>query len=126
MNADNKQDEAQNTGAAQALPAAAGSPLRCGVEGCELVIRIGVTRLTGNDDHDEIPDLPITDPIRWAEEVKREIERDRGDGATPISLLLDQMILNAIDMGATGIDLKRLREIQANIEVSHRVRHERN
>lgn len=90
------------------------SPLRCEIEGSELVIRIGVNRLTGNDDHDEIPELPIIGPIRWAKEIKYELERDRGDGATPLSLLFDQIILNAIDMGALGIDYDKFREIMEN------------
>jgi len=111
---ENKQDEAQNGGAARDCLTRLVSPLRVDVESDELVIRIGLERITGNDDHEDIPDLPITDPHTWGREICRELDRDRGDGATPISLLFDQMILNAIDNGACGIDLKRLREIQAN------------
>lgn len=88
------------------------APLRVAVEGDELVIRIGCSRIDGNDCHPEIPELPITDPHEWGRDIANEMMRDRGDGATPLCLFMDEMIHEAISMGATGIDHKRLAEIR--------------
>jgi hypothetical protein len=88
------------------------APLRVAVEAGELVIRIGCSRIDGNDCHPEIPELPITDPHAWGQDIANEMMRDRGDGATPLCLFMDEMIHEAISMGATGIDHKRLAEIR--------------
>lgn len=94
------------------------APLGVKVEGDELVIRVGCARIDGNEDHPEIPELPITDPHQWAREIANEMSRDRGDGATPLSLFIDEMIHEAVSMGASGIDHKRLAEIRrANADV---------
>lgn len=83
------------------------TPLRVAVEDGELVIRIGIKRLDGHADHPDLPELPIIDHEAWAESVAYELGRDRGDGATPISLCLDLAMRTAIDGGSTGIDYRR-------------------
>jgi len=83
------------------------TPLHVKIEDDQVVIRVGIDRLDGNDDHPDIPELPITNRKQWACDVAYELGRDRGDGATPLSLLFDDAMKSAIEMGSSGIDYKR-------------------
>lgn len=83
------------------------TPLSVRIEDDQLVIRIGIDRLDGHDCHPDFPELPITDRQQWARDVAYELERDRGDGATPVALLLDAAMKEAMEMGSTAIDYKR-------------------
>lgn len=83
------------------------TPLHVHIVDGDLVVRIGIARLDGHDNHPDFPDLPITDPLLWAADVAHELMRDRGDGATPICLCIDEAIKAAIENGSVGIDYKR-------------------
>ena len=83
------------------------TPLHARIEDDQLVIRIGIDRLDGHDCHPDFPELPIRDRYEWARDVMRELERDRGDGATPLCLMLDAAMKEALDMGSSAIDYKR-------------------
>lgn len=83
------------------------TPLHARVEDGQLVIRIGIARLDGNECHPDFPELPITDREEWAKDVAYELERDRGDGATPISLCLDAAMKSALELGSEAIDYTR-------------------
>lgn len=79
------------------------SPLRVAVEGDELVIRIGVNRLNGNDGHPEIPEMEIENRDQWVEDVIRELNNEDEKGGSPLIYLLDRCIIAALEQGSTGI-----------------------
>ena len=81
----------------------ADSPLHVDREKNHLVIRIGIDRLNGHDDHDRIPELIIEDQSIWVKDIIRELIKEDEIGTTLISELLDTAILNAIDNGSTGL-----------------------
>ncbi len=83
------------------------TPLSVRIDDDQLVIRVGIDRLDGHDCHPDFPELPITDRQQWARNVAYELERDRGDGATPVALLLDAAMKGAMEMGSPAIDYKR-------------------
>jgi hypothetical protein len=83
------------------------TPLTVKIEDGQLVIRIGIDRLDGHDFHPDFPELPIMDRQQWAKDVAYELERDRGDGATPLCLCLDAAMVSALEMGSAAIDYKR-------------------
>jgi hypothetical protein len=83
------------------------TPLSVKIEKGELVIRVGIARLDGHGGHPDFPELPITDLELWAQDVAYELERDRGDGATPICLCIDAAMKSALEMGSVAIDYKR-------------------
>lgn len=82
------------------------TPLHARIEDNQLVIRIGIDRLDGHDCHPDFPELPIRDRHQWARDVLDELERDRGDGATPLCLMLDEAMKEALAMGSSAIDYK--------------------
>lgn len=83
------------------------TPLSVRIEDDQLVIRVGIYRLDGHDCHPDFPELPIADRQQWARDVAYELERDRGDGATPICLCIDAAMQSALEMGSVAIDYKR-------------------
>lgn len=83
------------------------TPLSVRIDDGQLVIRIGIDRLDGHDRHPYFPALPITDRMQWARDVACELDRDRGDGATPVALLLYDAMKEAMERGSSAIDHKR-------------------
>lgn len=93
----------------------AGRPLKIGVEGDELVIRIGLDTLkfsfeTGdennpfdNDANDFRRSFRVTDKHMFARGVANALTDERGDGSTPITDILDKAYLDAVE-GDYGVD----------------------
>lgn len=91
-------------------------PLEVLIEDEELVIRIGINTLAfafeegeDNNPFDENIDNfrkahKVTDPDIFAKEVYLELIREREDGSTPVTDLLDKMFSEALDMGCQGIE----------------------
>jgi hypothetical protein len=91
----------------------AGQPLTIGVEGDELVIRIGVDTLqfafeTGEDNQpfdDEVDDFrrswKVTDKHKFARGVGNALCNQDEDGSTPLTKVLDEAYIHAVedDMG---------------------------
>ena len=50
--------------------------------------------------------VKVTDPVVFAKEVLRQINREEEDGSTPLSRMLDAAILAAVDDGCEGIDIE--------------------
>ncbi len=81
-------------------------PLLVEIVDGELVIRIGIDTLifaarTG-DDWDER--FVIVDADVFAEDIRHELEREQEDGTTPVHMLIDAAVEQAIDQGSLGID----------------------
>jgi len=93
----------------------AGQPLTIGVEGDELVIRIGVDTLafafeTGeeNQPFDEVANdfrrsWKVTDKYRFAKGVGNALCNEEEDGSTPLTKILDEAFIRAIE-GDEGVD----------------------
>ena len=79
------------------------SPLRVNIEGDELVIRIGVNRIDGHDNHPEIPSLSFEDRKQWVLDVIREIENGDELGGTPLIYMLDKCMSEALEQGSIGV-----------------------
>ena len=91
----------------------AGQPLTIGVEGDELVIRIGVDTLqfafeTGEDNqpfddeaHDFRRSWKVTDKHKFARGVGNALCNEEEDGSTPLTKVLDEAYIHAVedDMG---------------------------
>lgn len=92
------------------------TPLSVKIEDDQLVIHIGIDRLDGHDCHPIFPELPITNRQQWGQDVAAALQSDRGDGSTPISLLLDEAMKSAIETGSQAIDYKcpTVRDIDGN------------
>ena len=83
------------------------TPLHVKIEDSQLVIRIGIDRLNGHDNHPTIPPLTVLDRKRWAQDIAYELQRESEDGSTPLDLLIDAAIKRAIEMGTSAIDHTR-------------------
>ena len=93
----------------------AGQPLTVGVEGDELVIRIGVDTLvfafeTGEDNQpfdDEARDFrrswKVVDKHRFAEGIGDALCDEEEDGSTPLTKVLDGACIHAVE-NAAGVD----------------------
>lgn len=87
-------------------------PLVCRVEGEQLVIRIGIDTLAFATEHCTTfyveeqhansgpPYCKVIDKGELATDIIRELLREREDGATPLSMLLDECIEAARDDGS--------------------------
>lgn len=92
-----------------------GRPLTVTVKNGQLVIAIGVQTLAWatayadwanpfNEARDDyIRTFAIEDPEQFAKDVASAMLAEREDGASPLSLFLDQMAEAAINDGSTGI-----------------------
>lgn len=82
-------------------------PLSAGIEGGELVIRIGIARLAWCQRHDAGPmkGCKISDQKGCAEDIAREMHRDDEVGVTPVSSFLDQMAKAAAESGSAHITM---------------------
>lgn len=93
----------------------AGQPLTIGVEGEELVIRIGVDTLqfcfeAGEDNlpwDDEIQDFirsfKVTDKYKFAKGVGNALCNEEEDGSTPLTKILDEAFIDAVE-NAEGVE----------------------
>lgn len=93
----------------------AGRPLEIGVEGEELVIRIGVDTLvfafeTGEEnqpfdekENDFRRSFKVTDKHQFAKGVANAICDEREDGSTPFTDVLDKAYIGAVE-SADGVD----------------------
>jgi len=81
------------------------SPLRASVENGELVIRVGINRLDGDEYHLEIPVLKFDNRSEWVKDVISELFREEEDGRTPIGDLLDTAMKHAIENGSIGLSI---------------------
>lgn len=93
----------------------AGRPLTIGIEGEELVIRIGVDTLvfcfeTGDENHTFDNDIDgfrrnfkVTNKYRFAKGVATGLTQEEEDGSTPITKILDEAYIYAVE-GADGCD----------------------
>lgn len=79
------------------------SPLRVGIEGCELVIKIGINHIDGHDGHNKIPALKFDNREEWVRDVITELMREEEDGSSPISSMLDAAMEAALEQGSIGI-----------------------
>lgn len=87
-------------------------PLVAKIEGQQLVIRIGIDtlaysaehcpRLYDYDKHDGPPYCKVVNKEELAMDVIHELEREQEDGTTPLHLLLDQAIIDAMDGGSAA------------------------
>ena len=81
----------------------ADQPLRASVEGKELVIRIGINTLAFAAEHcSRIDNCKVVDAKELATDVCRAITREREDGSSRATDLLDEAILFAYEDGSTG------------------------
>ena len=87
-------------------------PLRCKSVDGALDMRVGVKVLAFAAERcpdfwngeDGLPGCRITDPIKFAKEVERELNRESEDGSTRLSRMLDEAIAEAINQGAEGVE----------------------
>jgi hypothetical protein len=86
-------------------------PLTVQIEEEELVLRIGVDTLAWACEHcpkleDDWfdPTYKVTDPAGFARDVLRELEREEEDGTTAVHVLLDAVIVEAIDRGSCAVE----------------------
>lgn len=84
-----------------------------GVGTSQLVIRIGIETLRVSaecsdlflDDTTLSSRLRVTEPLQFACEVARELEREEEDGTTLIHLMFDKAFERAVEQGAEGVEL---------------------
>lgn len=79
------------------------SPLRLGIENDELVIRVGINFLDGHEYHPDLPALKFDDRYEWARDVIAELIREKEDGSTPLTDLLDSAMIAALENGSIGV-----------------------
>ena len=87
-------------------------PLRCKSVDGALDMQVGVKVLAFAAERcpdlwngeDDLPGCRITDPIKFAKEVERELNRESEDGSTRLSRMLDEAIAEAINQGAEGVE----------------------
>lgn len=86
------------------------TPLKCEVEGDELVIRIGLNTLVHAAENCPLfyngtpgtfpPYEKVIDAGELADDVRRELLREEEDGTTPLHILFDNAIEKARDDGS--------------------------
>lgn len=88
-------------------------PLIAKIEGQQLVIRIGIDVLAFSAEHcehlyDDVkhptgpPYCKVINKEELAIDVIRELEREQEDGTTPLHLLLDQAVIDAMEDGSAA------------------------
>ncbi len=93
-------------------------PLRCFVDGNQVVFRIGINtlvwaaehcpKLHDGERHSEPPYIKVVDALSLAGDVVAEVNREEEDGSTPLHLMLDNAIFNACENGSIGFDYEAL------------------
>jgi hypothetical protein len=95
----------------------ADQPLSCKIENDELVVRIGIDTLAEAAEYegrepfwryDEdfgniVQDWKIVDNLGWAQDIVLELNKEKEDGSTPLTDLLDKMSENALDQGSLSV-----------------------
>lgn len=90
-------------------------PLTVEVKNKVLTISIGVSTLAFQvdeaslypfiqEDANQSPRWRINNNDAFAVDVQRELEREKEDGSTPVTDLLDKVILSAIEQGSMFVD----------------------
>lgn len=91
-------------------------PLRCSIEGDELVIRIGINTLAfafnESEDNHEFDEFVsdwrqlyvVIDEGKFASDVALAMNNEAEDGSAPLTLFLDKMMQAAADDGSMGIE----------------------
>jgi hypothetical protein len=89
--------------------------LKCFIKDSKLIISIGVGTLAfaheesqNNEHYNEETEeyekiVSITDPKKFAEDIRYSMLNEREDGACPLTLFLDEMCQAAIDDGSLGV-----------------------
>jgi hypothetical protein len=82
----------------------------------ELVIRVGINTLAwafdhmlennpySDKDHDFVQKWRVSDPLEFTKDTVSELLREEEDGTTPLDLLFDKVMNNAVDQGSLGIE----------------------
>lgn len=82
----------------------------------KLVISIGIDTLAWAAEHSDYfnPYLPnkgnwlqtlrVSDHLEFAKDIATELRRENEDGSSPITLLLDKMIVESCEQGSLGIE----------------------
>ena len=88
-------------------------PLDCRVEGKRIAVYVGFDELVFAAAHhpafwdkesgESIPNINVTDPAIFAQEVVRQLNREGEDGSTPVTRLLGRAIEDAVGDGCEGI-----------------------
>jgi hypothetical protein len=85
------------------------------IDGC-FTIRVGIDRLKHATEHAEIfydyekhgargaPYVKVTDRDELVKDIKREMQREREDGSTPLSDFLDEVTMAAYEDGSTAFE----------------------
>lgn len=83
-------------------------PLRCEVAHGRLAIVIGVNTLAFADKErmDETMGIRVSDPVGFARDVAAELRKEREDGSTILTDLLDLAMERAKDNGSTAIEYR--------------------
>jgi len=99
-------------------------PLKTRVTNGVLRIEIGVNTLAeciavGNAFHkcdnsakQYIRDFAIIDAVQFARDIARELEAEKEDGSSPLSMLFDQAAQSAIDDGSLGVEFDQQIEFE--------------
>jgi hypothetical protein len=107
--------------------------LMVGVEGDELVIRIGVSTLEfaayqtetftpWNDKYNDwVPEFKIVDRHEFARGVSYALQDEGEDGSTPLTRLLDECFLRAVE-GDYGVDESDVNLIAAKTGATERIK----
>jgi len=56
--------------------------------------------------------LKVSDSAKFAREVVRALTKEEEDGTTPVILLLDAAIKEAVEQGAEGLDFDHMERVQ--------------
>lgn len=89
--------------------------IECKVEENEIVIRMPVNLLShwlemadfncadNCADDGESSISIVTDPVKFAEEIVNELTKEEEDGTTPVHLMIDKAMEDAIENGCEGV-----------------------
>lgn len=87
-------------------------PLNCKAVDGALDMRIGTKILAfAAENHPDLWDaekdrgrFKVTDPVAFAQEVERALNRESEDGSTMLTRMLDAAVLEAIEQGGEGVE----------------------
>ena len=86
-------------------------PLACRIENGQLVIRVGLDVLefaTTQPDYGPFAEWPkqpkVVDIQAWAKDIRDELLKEEEDGSSPLTDLLDGMMLKAAENGSLGLE----------------------
>ncbi len=89
-------------------------PLQIKIQDGQLVISVGIDTLAycqqiviDNDEYDSDTSTTITDPIQFAKDVCGALEKEREDGSTIFTDLIDLAANNALNNGSTGVEYSK-------------------